>query len=147
MMRQPAGSPVERELLDAYGYDAVDTCAGDSTCALACPVGIDTGALMKDFRSRRHSPREERAAAQAARRFKAVERAARLAVAAAADRIGDRLTASVTGAARRAVRPDLVPQWLPQMPGAAARTLPATPKTGAVAVYYPACVNRIFARA
>lgn len=57
MMRQPDGSPVEAGLLDAYGYDAVDTCAGDSTCKLACPVGIDTGAMMKDFRHRRHSPR------------------------------------------------------------------------------------------
>ncbi|MFE2650525.1 FAD-linked oxidase C-terminal domain-containing protein, partial [Streptomyces sp. NPDC059346] len=32
MMRQADGSPVESGLLDAYGYDAVDTCAGDSTC-------------------------------------------------------------------------------------------------------------------
>ncbi|WP_328691501.1 FAD-binding oxidoreductase [Streptomyces caniferus] len=143
MQRQPPGSPVTAALLDSYGYDAVDTCAGDSVCRLACPVGIDTGALMKDFRHRRHSPREEWAAAQTARRFRAVETAARLAVA-AADRLGDRLTASLTRAARKAVRPDLVPEWLPRMPGAAARTLPATRRTGAAAVYYPACVNRIF---
>ncbi|MFI0710303.1 FAD-binding and (Fe-S)-binding domain-containing protein [Streptomyces inhibens] len=143
MLRQPPGSPVTTELLDSYGYDAVDTCAGDSTCKLACPVGIDTGALMKDFRHRRHSPREEWLAERSARQFKVVERSARLAVA-AADRIGDRLAASLTGAARRAVRPDLVPEWLPRLPGAAARTLPATRKAGAAAVYYPACVNRIF---
>ncbi|MCP3754238.1 FAD-binding and (Fe-S)-binding domain-containing protein [Streptomyces sp. TBY4] len=147
MMRQQPGSPVLGGLLDAYGYDAVDTCAGDSTCKLACPVGIDTGALMKDFRHRRHSPREERAAELAAQRFGAVEVAARLAVA-AADKItgvvGDGVLRAVTGAARRAVRPDLVPEWLPQVPGAAARTLPATRRGGAAAVYYPACVNRIF---
>ncbi|MFD9410204.1 FAD-binding and (Fe-S)-binding domain-containing protein [Streptomyces sp. NPDC059989] len=147
MMRQPPGSPVLDGLLEAYGYDAVDTCAGDSTCKLACPVGIDTGALMKDFRHRRHSPREERAAALAARRFRTVEGAARLAVAAAdkiGDRVGDGLLAAVTGAARKAVRPDLVPEWLPQIPGAAARKLPDTRRVGAAAVYYPACVNRIF---
>ncbi|MCY0949278.1 FAD-binding and (Fe-S)-binding domain-containing protein [Streptomyces sp. H27-S2] len=147
MTRQQPGSPVLDGLLDAYGYDAVDTCAGDSTCKLACPVGIDTGALMKDFRHRRHSAREERAAALAARRFAAVESAARLAVAAAGkitDRVGDGLLEAVTGAARRAVRPDLVPRWLPRMPGAAARRLPATRRAGAAAVYYPACVNRIF---
>ncbi|WP_369213086.1 FAD-binding and (Fe-S)-binding domain-containing protein [Streptomyces flavofungini] len=143
MMRQPAGSPVEDGLVDAYGYDAVDTCAGDSTCKLACPVGIDTGALMKDFRHARHSPREERIAALTAKNFKAVEASARLAVA-AADRIGDRLLTAVTRTARRAVRPDLVPEWLPQIPGAAARRLPRTTRTGASAVYYPACVNRIF---
>ncbi|MET9855479.1 FAD-binding and (Fe-S)-binding domain-containing protein [Streptomyces sp. NPDC006450] len=147
MMRQQPGSPVLDGLLDAYGYDAVDTCAGDSTCKLACPVGIDTGALMKDFRHRRHSPREERAAELAALRFGAVEVAARLAVAAAdkiTDAVGDRILQAVTAAARKAVRPDLVPEWLPQVPGAAARALPATRRVGAAAVYYPACVNRIF---
>ncbi|MGW7080205.1 FAD-binding and (Fe-S)-binding domain-containing protein [Streptomyces sp. NPDC054866] len=144
MMRQAPGSPVEDGLVEAYGYDAVDTCAGDSTCKLACPVGIDTGALMKDFRHARHSPREEKTAALAARNFKAVEAAARLAVA-AADRISDRLLTSVTRTARKAVRPDLVPEWLPDIPGAAARKLPHTTRVGASAVYYPACVNRIFA--
>ncbi|MER7958108.1 FAD-binding and (Fe-S)-binding domain-containing protein [Streptomyces sp. NPDC096030] len=143
MMRQSDGSAVEASLLDAYGYDAVDTCAGDSTCKLACPVGIDTGALMREFRHQRHSPREERIAALAARNFRAVEASARLAVA-AADRIGDRVLGAVTGAARKAVRPDLVPEWMPQIPGAAARRLPRTHRPAAVAVYYPACVNRIF---
>ncbi|MFJ2742496.1 FAD-binding and (Fe-S)-binding domain-containing protein [Streptomyces sp. NPDC087440] len=143
LMRQPVDSPVGASLLDAYGYDAVDTCAGDSTCKIACPVGIDTGALMKDFRHRRHSPREERIAALTAKNFKAVEASARLAVA-AADKISDRLLTSVTGLARKAVRPDLVPSWLPEIPGAAARALPRTSRSGAHAVYYPACVNRIF---
>ncbi|MFV0131082.1 FAD-binding and (Fe-S)-binding domain-containing protein [Streptomyces sp. HMX112] len=143
MTRQSAGSPVEDQLVAAYGYDAVDTCAGDSTCALACPVGIDTGALMRSLRHRRHSAREERLAALAARHFRTVERAARLAVA-TGDRAGDRLTASVTGLLRRAVRPDLVPQWLPLLPGAARAGLPRTERSRASAVYYPACVNRIF---
>ncbi|WP_137990761.1 FAD-binding and (Fe-S)-binding domain-containing protein [Streptomyces vilmorinianum] len=147
MMRQSDGSPVEASLLQSYGYDAVDTCAGDSTCRLACPVGIDTGAMMRDFRHRRHSRREERLAALTARNFRAVEASARLAVAAAhriGDRVGDRLLESVTGLARKAVRPDLVPEWLPEVPGAAARRLPRTHRPAAVAVYYPACVNRIF---
>ncbi|MFE1791033.1 FAD-binding and (Fe-S)-binding domain-containing protein, partial [Streptomyces sp. NPDC059525] len=143
MVRQPPGSPVLEALLDAYGHDAVDTCAGDSLCELACPVGIDTGALMRDFRHRRHGPGEERAAALAAARFRTVEAAARLAVA-AAGRMGDRVPAALTRAARKAVRPDLVPQWLPRIPGAATRRLPPTRRVGAAAVYYPACVNRIF---
>ncbi|MGW2396151.1 FAD-binding and (Fe-S)-binding domain-containing protein [Kitasatospora sp. NPDC001664] len=143
LMRQPDSSPVAVELLDAYGYDAVDTCAGDSTCKLACPVGIDTGAMMKDFRHRRHTPREERTAALLAARYKQVEASARLAVG-AAERISDRLLATVTEAARKAVRPDLVPEWLPEIPGAATRRMPPTSRVGAAAVYYPACVNRIF---
>ncbi|WP_030582295.1 FAD-binding and (Fe-S)-binding domain-containing protein [Streptomyces anulatus] len=148
MMRQTDGSPVEAGLLDAYGYDAVDTCAGDSTCKLACPVGIDTGAMMKGFRHRRHTPREERIAALTAKNFRVVEASARLAVAAAGtvgERVGDGPLQAVTRLARKAVRPDLVPEWLPQIPGAAARRLPRTTRVGASAVYYPACVNRIFA--
>ncbi|MFF2778358.1 FAD-binding and (Fe-S)-binding domain-containing protein [Streptomyces sp. NPDC058052] len=146
MLRQADGSPVEQRLLEAYGYDAVDTCAGDSTCKLACPVGIDTGALMKEFRHERHSPREERIAALAARHFRAVEVSARLAVG-AAGRMGDGFLERVTGLARKAVRPDLVPEWLPEIPGAARHRLPRTHRPAATAVYYPACVNRIFGNA
>ncbi|MFI2781344.1 FAD-binding and (Fe-S)-binding domain-containing protein [Streptomyces sp. ALB3] len=148
MMRQPGGSPVEAGLLDDYGYDAVETCAGDSTCKLACPVGIDTGAMMRDFRHHRHSPREERVAALTARHFGVVEASARIAVGVAGAvtrRGGDRLLGTVTRLARKAVHPDLVPEWLPEIPGAAPRTLPPTSRAGASAVYYPACVNRIFA--
>ncbi|WP_097966460.1 FAD-binding and (Fe-S)-binding domain-containing protein [Streptomyces sp. or20] len=148
MMRQVDGSPVEAGLLDAYGYDAVDTCAGDSTCKLACPVGIDTGAMMKGFRHLRHTPREERIAALTAKNFAVVEASARLAVAVAdtvGDRVGDGPLGAVTRLTRKAVRPDLVPEWLPRIPGAAARRLPRTDRVGASAVYYPACVNRIFA--
>ena len=154
MMRQSPASPVNDSLLESYGYDAVDTCAGDSTCKIACPVGIDTGAMMKGFRHARHSGREERAAARAAKNFAAVERSARLAVAAAdqvrkrlrgrSGDLGDRLLEKATEGVRKAVRPDLVPEWLPQIPGAAAKRLPATDRSTAAAVYYPACVNRIF---
>ncbi|MDX6353875.1 MAG: D-lactate dehydrogenase, partial [Streptomyces sp.] len=146
MLRQPPGSPVLRELLDAYGYDAVDTCAGDSLCALACPVGIDTGALMAELRRAGHSRTEERAAAALATRWRTAERAARVAVAGAGavrGRLGDRPLAAATALARRVLPPELVPDWLPETPGAAPR-LPRTDQHGAAAVYYPACVNRVF---
>ena len=77
MARQPAGSPVQKALLEEYEYDAIETCAADGTCRLACPVGIDTGKLIKQFRAREHSPRAERAALEAAKRYGAVERTAR----------------------------------------------------------------------
>jgi D-lactate dehydrogenase len=147
MLRQPADSPVLRELLDAYGYAAVDTCAGDSTCKLACPVGIDTGAMMRDFRHAGHSHSQERAAGATATHWRTAERAARAAVATAdavRRRAGDRPLSAATGLARRAARPELVPDWLPEIPGAAPRALPRTAQHGAAAVYYPACVNRIF---
>ncbi|WP_225844472.1 FAD-binding and (Fe-S)-binding domain-containing protein [Streptomyces sp. HPF1205] len=84
MFRQPPGSPVLDRLLDAYGYDAVDTCAGESLCRTSCPAGIDTGALMRDFRAGRHTRARERAATALAGHWRAAERAARTAAAGAA---------------------------------------------------------------
>jgi len=40
------------ELQRAYTYWGVQTCAADSMCVEACPVGIDTGAVMKGHRAR-----------------------------------------------------------------------------------------------
>ncbi|MGW3510081.1 FAD-binding and (Fe-S)-binding domain-containing protein [Streptomyces sp. NPDC000994] len=144
MMRQPTRSAVMDELLASYGYDAVDTCAGDSTCKIACPVGIDTGAMMKEFRHQRHSAREERNADWAARHFGVVEAGARMALGAAAH-LGDSVLRTTTSLARKAIRPDLVPEWLAEIPGAARLRMPDTNRATAVAVYYVACVNRIFA--
>ena len=36
-----------------YRYDGVDTCAGDGLCAMACPVHIDTGRMIKKMRGER----------------------------------------------------------------------------------------------
>ena len=80
MARQAPGSPVTRALLDEYEYDALETCAVDGTCMLACPLGIDTGKLVKELRARQHTAREERFALMLARRWAGVERGARAAL-------------------------------------------------------------------
>src|SRR3954468_1317950 len=77
MARQPAGSPVQRALLEQYVYDGIQTCAADGTCKIACPLGIDTGKLVKGFRQREHAPRAQRQAAKVAERFKRFEALAR----------------------------------------------------------------------
>src|SRR6185503_14930780 len=77
MARQAAGSPVLEALLDQFEYDGIQTCAADGTCALACPLGIDTGALVKKFRTQEHTPWAQRAGLATAKRWSAVERASR----------------------------------------------------------------------
>ena len=143
MFRQPERSAVQDELLSQYGYDAVQTCAGDGTCSIACPVEIDTGALIKQFRSAAHTDRQEQAALAAARHWGSVERMARLGVAAGA-RAGDRVMLGLTGGARTVVSKELAPLWSTGMPRAATARLPRTSRQGAAAVYFPACINRIF---
>ncbi|HTR74108.1 MAG TPA: FAD-binding and (Fe-S)-binding domain-containing protein [Solirubrobacterales bacterium] len=124
--RQPEGSPVRRALLEELGYEALDTCAADGSCQLACPLGIDTGALVKELRAERHSERAERAALATAKRWGAVESASRLGL-----RVGGPL-------ARRTRKGRA-------LPGPAQAKLPASAREGAAAVYVPSCTNRIFA--
>ena len=45
-----------RELDRDYGYDGLDSCAADGMCATACPVGINTGELVKRLRAERGGP-------------------------------------------------------------------------------------------
>ncbi len=125
MARQPLGSPVQKALLEEYEYDALETCAADGSCQLACPVGIDTGQLTKEMRRARHTPRAEAAALAAAKRWAVVEGASRASL-----RVGGPL-------ARRTRRGRALP------PPAAAK-LPLTLHEGAAAVYVPSCPNRIF---
>jgi D-lactate dehydrogenase len=123
--RQPEGSPLRRALEEEYSYDGLDTCAADGSCRLACPLGIDTGALVKELREERHSPRAEARALRGAKRWGAVEKASRGAL-----RIGGPL-------ARRTKRGA-------GLPNAASARLPETVRESAAAVYVPSCTNRIF---
>ena len=54
---------------------------------------------------------------------------------------------ALTSAARAIVSKDLMPGWVPNMPPAAGATMPTTSRENAAAVYFTACVNRIFGRA
>ncbi len=147
MARQPQGSPLYDALLADYEHEAIQTCAADGTCRLVCPVGIDTGKLVKDFRARERTDREEMLALAFARRYSAVERLARGGLRAAA--IARRFLAGAAlraapAAVRRRVSADLVPTIPEELPGAAPAQLPRSEAEGAAGVYLPACVNRIF---
>src|SRR6476619_12605 len=123
--RQPEGSPLRRALEEEYAYDGLDTCAADGSCRLACPLGIDTGKLIKELREEEHSPRAEALALRGARHWGAVERASRAAL-----KVGG-------PAARRTKRGAGLPK-------AALAKLPSTTHERASAVYVPSCTNRIF---
>jgi D-lactate dehydrogenase len=123
--RQPEDSPLRRALLEEYEYDGLQTCAADGSCQLACPVGIDTGALVKELRAAEHGERAEKRALAAARHWEGIEGASRAGL-----RIGGPL-------ARRTKRGRA-------LPGPAPSKLPLTLHEGAAAVYVPSCTNRIF---
>jgi hypothetical protein len=122
---------------------------GNATCADVCPIGINTGVLIKHFRKMQHSVHAEELALDVARKWAEVEKMARLDVTAAdvvATVTSPRLLGALTDAARSIVSKDLVPGVAGPMPHAAPANLPETRREGAAAVYFPACVNRIFGR-
>jgi D-lactate dehydrogenase len=129
LARQEPGSPLHAALLADFSHDAVETCAVDGTCAPACPLAIDTGKLMKAFRTGSRSPRQERLGLAAARHQRAIERLGRAGLRAVA-------------ALHRAL-PAGGPDRLRGLPGPAPAHLPATRREGAAAVYLPACINRV----
>src|SRR3954454_15627452 len=142
MARQPAGSPVQRALIEQYEYDGIQTCAADGTCQIACPLGIDTGKLIKGFRAEEHTDKAQRQAKRVAEHWSSVERAARGWLRAGS--FAGPLMRAGAGPARSLISDELVPSWPSNMPPPAPVRLPETSREGAAAVYMPACVNRIF---
>ena len=144
MARQPEGSPVQRALLAEYDYDALETCATDGSCQIACPLGIDTGRMVKELRVAQHGERAEKWALAAAKRWKAVEKASRVGL-----KIGGPL-------ARRTKRGKGLPgpaAWGggddPRQAHLANGSMlsawrGSSPPPGAAGVYIPSCTNRIF---
>jgi D-lactate dehydrogenase len=48
-----------KKIEKSFAYDGIDTCAVDGMCAIACPVGINTGDLVKRLRDEKSSTIEQ----------------------------------------------------------------------------------------
>jgi D-lactate dehydrogenase len=159
--RQPAGSPLQEALLGELGHDVLDTCAADGSCQLACPVGIDTGRMVKELRAERHTDRADSLALATAKRWGTVESASRSGLrvgggAARRTRAGRALPGAASGSlpatareAAQAPSSSSAPAALAQardgspLPSGPAASAPAQRRLAA-AVYVPSCTNRIF---
>ena len=145
MARQPEGSPVQRALLEEYEYDAVQTCATDGSCQLACPLGIDTGRMVKELRVAQHGERAEKAALATAKRWSAVEILSRAGLKIAGPLVrrtkkGRALPGPAGGGVGDPLPAPLANgSWL-----SAWRGSPTPPGAELAAVYVPSCTNRIF---
>ncbi|WP_306185108.1 FAD-binding and (Fe-S)-binding domain-containing protein [Streptomyces sp. MK5] len=140
-----AGDDERRRVLEAdYTYAAVDSCAADSLCVTACPVTIDTGAVMKRLRAERHGATAQRAGNAAARHWGTAVKGVRAALDTAHALPAPALRAA-TGAVRRLGAGELVPAWTDDIPrGGPPRPTPRRPAT-ARAVFFAACIGSVFA--
>ncbi|MCG4454395.1 FAD-binding oxidoreductase [Pseudomonas sp. MMS21-TM103] len=127
-----------------YRYQGIDTCAATGLCAQRCPVGINTGDLVRKLRARdAHNQRSAdwlannfRRAMQGTRVLLHVANGARLLMGAP---LLSRASATLSKASR-----GRVPQWTPAMPQPVHRLqLPvATGDQRPRVVYLAACVSR-----
>lgn len=131
----------------AYHVDA--TCAVDGLCETQCPVGINTGDLVRDMRRRRLSQRAG-LARRIGRHFDGVTRLARVSLRAAGavnKLMGDSLMSRAARGVRR-LSGERVPLWTPALPGAApVRVLGELPDASddrPRVVYLPSCATRMF---
>lgn len=120
---RPAGATLD-ELERAWPYDALDTCATDGLCAIACPVSIDTGQLTKRHRRERHTGLSRALARGAATRFGAAEALVRLGLSAARALGGFATPFGKEGVPAKSPRP------------------PQTDSATAGALYFPSCISR-----
>ncbi|WP_085598981.1 MULTISPECIES: FAD-binding and (Fe-S)-binding domain-containing protein [unclassified Pseudomonas] len=133
------------ELEAAYQYQGVDTCAATGLCAQRCPVGINTGELVKKLRSEQAShagaadwlSTHFASTLQGARFTLHVANGARLLL--GAPRLS-KLSAGLTRLSK-----GRVPQWTNAMPQPekAIRFSPAAQDSRPKVVYLAACVSRV----
>ena len=134
-----------RELEEAYAYQGIDTCAATGLCAQRCPVGINTGELVKKLRAR--SANSVKTADWLSNHFATTLQGARFTLHVAngarmllgAPRLG-KISAALTKASK-----GRVPQWTNAMPQPerAIRFSPPVKDARPRVVYLAACVSRV----
>lgn len=145
LRREEPDSPLLPELEKAFEYSGIETCAADGMCATACPVGIDTGQLVKLLRSQGHPEWRRRLATRMAQRFRIVEAGTRLGLRMAhltRAVLGERAS-SALGRGLGALGVE-APLGFADLPGPGSGRLPQTNRHGARAVYVPSCISRMF---
>ena len=137
------------EMAKAYRYAGIETCATDGLCATSCPVGIDTGRLIKKLRHNRQSAWSKKQADWIADNLAVISRAARVGLALAdlsGSLLGRQNIAMLSQAAHR-ISGGRIPRWNAYLPRAAAGlpSLPDLPQVlpeGQEVIYLPSCLCR-----
>ena len=145
-MNAHAATSTVKALAKSYQYPGEDTCAADGLCATRCPVGIDTGKMIKALREEANGELANLIANWTARNFKGVAGTINHTLN-GVDRIhrmtGTRFMEKASATAR-ALTADRLPLWNREMPSGVPRIVPDDTSTDhpLQVVYFPACPSR-----
>ncbi len=133
-------------LAGRFRYAGNETCATDGLCATACPVGIDTGKLVKSLRKEIIGKKQKTARWIAGHMAEttALLRVSLSLVAFFHAVLGTGIMKFLSGGLRK-FSGGRIPQWNPWLPTGAARIKPvqfAEAGSERKVVYFPSCINR-----
>lgn len=147
--REAAGETANLEAFrKVFEYQGVDTCAATGLCAERCPVGINTGDLVKKLRSAKYQ-KYNSIARWTADHFSATTKMVNIGLkvnALAQKTLGDKAVGKVTNGLRK-LSGGKTPMWIPEMPTSnrhRPKNTPANDQTGEnkKVVYLPSCASR-----
>ncbi|MBN1958595.1 MAG: FAD-binding oxidoreductase [Desulfuromonadales bacterium] len=133
-------------LLKAYQYPGQDTCAADGLCGTRCPVGIDTGKMVKALREESNGELANMVADWVARNFKGVAGTINTTLK-TVDKVhkiaGTEVMEKASSTARR-LSLNRLPLWNREMPSGVPKIRPQqiNPNNPLQVVYFPACPSR-----
>lgn len=134
------------ELEADFEYLGIDTCAATGLCAERCPVGINTGDLIRKFRHNRNS-KHENLSIKLANNFKFIEKATRFSLASvglAQKLLGNNVMSSLSKMMTK-ITFNRLPLWTKNMPNKASylpiKAVDNNSERSKV-VYFPSCATR-----
>lgn len=135
-----------RKFAGRYQYPGMDTCAADGLCSMRCPVGIDTGKMVKALRDEAHGPLAEKIAGTVGSQFDKVARSIGP-VLNGVDSIHRHTSTAFMETASRAARTatlNKLPLWNKEMPTGSQKikNRPINLSNPLRVVYFPSCASR-----
>jgi D-lactate dehydrogenase len=146
-LQQTNEDPVRlAQMLKDSIYMLDETCAVDGLCAMACPVNIDTGKFVKNWRSEHISKNQKKLAASISRNIDTTTSGLRTAlniVGAFQSLLGNKTMSSISSTIT-SISEDKIPKWDPSMPKGSVKIKNNMDflDTELKVVYFPSCINR-----
>ncbi len=129
-------------ILNDYKYDAIETCATDGLCEIACPVNINTGEYIKTLKHDNVSLLKSSISKWAANNFKYIQTFSRIML-----RLGNIVDSLIGSTVLKAIsivfnKLFSTPIWNSSLPLVAPRISSTDYNIRDKWVYFPSCVNR-----